>query len=190
MNNLNDEPSGESIEDDRSTGWEEVADLADKMNSEEQMGETPKDEGGVDKEQSVQRMRLMNKLRERARRASEGYEIRNTGGDSKNGGVVIEARKGLFGRKIGAGVLDADLNDEEAAVLNAVHVKPRYRGRGVGSAITREAVAQARREGLKRVKLNSTDMAIEMYKRQGFETTDESSGAMVLDLDKEDEEKE
>ena len=183
MNNVNKEPSEERAMSDRPTGWEEIAELADNMTHERQMSGA----GGrssVNEEISAHdKGSLLRRLREGVRLARGGYEVRNTGGDSKKGGVTIEARGGFLRRKIGAGVLTADLEDEEVAVLNAVHVDPRYRGRGVGSAITREAVAQAKREGLKRIKLNSTDMAVEMYKKQGFEMTDEDSGAMTLNLE-------
>ena len=197
MNNHSSDLLGESIDgrehrdsDDLLNDWGSVAALADKMGSEELCTDRGAAEGmAVDEEKSKKNDRgSLRRIREKMRLVSGGFEIRNTGGDSKNGGVVIEARKGLFKRRVGVGVLNADYGDEEAAILNAVHVKPRYRGKGIGSAITKEAIEQAKREKLKRVKLNSTDMAVGMYANQGFEVSDASSGAMVLELDGNDEE--
>ena len=124
-------------------------------------------------------------LKEKIKRMGR-YEVRNTGGSSKGGGVTIEVVKMPFGKKVGSGVLDTDYSDDDAAVLNAVYVKPKHRGKGIGSVITREAIAQAQREGLKRINLNSTDMATEMYKKHGFVTKDESTGSMTLELKDED----
>lgn len=124
-------------------------------------------------------------LKEKIKRMRR-YEVHNTGGSSKGGGVTIEVVKMPFGEKVGSGVLDTDYSDDDAAVLNAVYVKPKHRGRGLGSAITREAIAQAQKEGLKRINLNATDMATKMYKKHGFVTKDESNGSMTLELEDKD----
>jgi ribosomal protein S18 acetylase RimI-like enzyme len=52
--------------------------------------------------------------------------------------------------------------------VRQVAVYEEHRGRGIGSALVGEAVALARRKGLRRVYLNARLTAVGLYERQGF----------------------
>lgn len=170
----------ETAPDNQQTGWEIVEAEAGKMN-EKAKGKTETDSVVADESKAP----ILAALREKIKQINR-VKVSNSGGSSKGGGMSIHATKMPFGRKVGVGVLSEDYDDEEAAVLNAVHVEPKYRGKGIGGAIVQEAIAQARKEGLKRINLNSTDMAVEMYKKYGFKMNDEDRGSMTLELEDED----
>lgn len=56
------------------------------------------------------------------------------------------------------------------AGLYAVGTLPHVRGRGIGAAMTRHAMAEGLRRGAKMVTLQATDMGLPVYKRIGFRT--------------------
>jgi ribosomal protein S18 acetylase RimI-like enzyme len=60
-----------------------------------------------------------------------------------------------------------------------VYTDPAYRGRGIGSALVAEAMAEASALGLGRLRLRPTDDSRRIYERAGFRA---EGGDMVLDL--------
>jgi ribosomal protein S18 acetylase RimI-like enzyme len=61
-----------------------------------------------------------------------------------------------------------DVFGEDARIF-FVNTEPDWRGRGIGSAMTREALRAAARSGAHRAVLDSTDAAASLYMRLGFE---------------------
>lgn len=55
----------------------------------------------------------------------------------------------------------------EGRIVN-VYTRPGWRGRGIGTALTRVAVEHARARGARRVRLGTTETARPMYARLGF----------------------
>ena len=55
--------------------------------------------------------------------------------------------------------------------VQTVYVLPSHRGRGVGSALVREVVEEARRRGAQRVTVHSSTRAVPVYERLGFAST-------------------
>jgi len=60
------------------------------------------------------------------------------------------------------------LEDGDWGHIRQVAVHPESRGKGTGSALVRELVDEARREGLPHVFLNARLTAVGLYERQGF----------------------
>jgi ribosomal protein S18 acetylase RimI-like enzyme len=72
---------------------------------------------------------------------------------------------------VAPGVAKQDYFEREWPVIRRLAVRPDYRGLGIGSALTAECVARARRDGATLIALHSTrlmDVAIGMYERMGF----------------------
>jgi GNAT superfamily N-acetyltransferase len=63
--------------------------------------------------------------------------------------------------------------------LHNVYTDPAYRGRGLGSALVAEAMAEASALGLGRLRLRPTDDSRRIYERAGFRA---EGNDMVLDL--------
>lgn len=78
----------------------------------------------------------------------------------------------LFAAVNGQGIARAtsgcDVFGEDARIF-FVNTEPDWRGRGIGSAMTREALQAAARSGARRAVLDSTDAAASLYMRLGFE---------------------
>ncbi len=174
--NPNKTNNNESDTGNQPTGWEIVEAEAGKMNTSAQGPVTEHKN-----QDTEQKSNILAALRERIKHLTR-VEIVHDGGTSKNGGTSFHAVKMPFGRKIGTGVLSEDFDDDDAAILNAVYVNPKYRGRGIGGAIVDEAISQARKEGLRSVNIDSTEMAVGMYKKRGFKVNEKSDGGMSLDL--------
>ena len=175
--NPNKAKNSESDTGDQSTGWEIVEAEAGKINTSPQAPVTEH----KNQDTAQQKSNILAALRERIKHLTR-VEIVHDGGTSRNGGTSFHAVKMPFGRKIGTGVLSEDFDDEDAAILDAVYVNPKHRGRGIGGAIVDEAISQARKEGLRRVNIDSAEMAVEMYKKRGFKANENSGGGMSLDL--------
>jgi predicted GNAT family acetyltransferase len=62
--------------------------------------------------------------------------------------------------------------------IGDVYTEPAYRGRGMATRLTREAIAWLATQGVTEVRLLAFDAARQIYVRMGFRATDE----MVLDL--------
>ena len=177
MMNPNRTKNNESDTGGQPTGWEILEAEAGKMNADTQ--EPALEHKSQDTAQ--QKSNILAALRERIKYLTR-VEIVHDGGTSKDGGTSFHAVKMPFGRQVGTGVLREDFDDEDAAILNAVYVSPKYRGKGIGGAIVDKAISQARKEGLKRVNLDSTDMAVEMYRKRGFKANGDRYESMSLDL--------
>lgn len=57
--------------------------------------------------------------------------------------------------------------------IQSVFVMPEHRGRGIGSALVREATEHALRLGVDRVTVHSSRLAVPVYERLGFESARE-----------------
>jgi GNAT superfamily N-acetyltransferase len=66
-----------------------------------------------------------------------------------------------------------------AAELLNVYVEPGFRGRGIGTALVRAAIAEARARGAREVGLQPTEDSRRIYERSGFEA---EGDRMVLRL--------
>jgi ribosomal protein S18 acetylase RimI-like enzyme len=56
----------------------------------------------------------------------------------------------------------------KVAYLTNMYTVPGYRRQGVASCLLHEAIKDAQAQGIKKVLLNSTDMAISIYEKLGF----------------------
>lgn len=65
----------------------------------------------------------------------------------------------------------ANPTGEEWYLLN-MYTRPDYRGLGIGSEITRAAIAQAEVAGVRRVWLDATEEGRPVYEKAGFSSTD------------------
>jgi GNAT superfamily N-acetyltransferase len=50
----------------------------------------------------------------------------------------------------------------------SVYTRPEWRGRGVGTSLIRESIAEARRRGLARIRLHATESGRRVYTALGF----------------------
>jgi GNAT superfamily N-acetyltransferase len=66
-----------------------------------------------------------------------------------------------------------DVFGEHTRVL-FVNTDPRWRGRGIGGAMTAAALQAAARSGAQRAYLDATDVAVSLYRRLGFEAAGRS----------------
>jgi GNAT superfamily N-acetyltransferase len=73
------------------------------------------------------------------------------------------------GEVVGKGFLCLDAGSPGLGAIYGVSVRPQARGRGVAGALTTAMLARAREEGHHRMVLHSTEMAIGVYARAGFE---------------------
>lgn len=92
--------------------------------------------------------------------------------------LIATARDGVRARDAGIVVVGPHHEDGTAAGLYAVWVAPWARGRGVGGALMRAAVARAEQMGFPRILLDVGDHnapAIALYERFGFEPTGRTS---------------
>lgn len=74
----------------------------------------------------------------------------------------------MHGEPVGKAYLSY-LGPEDTAAIFGVYVAPRARGHGVADALTRLAIDRAAATGRRRVVLHSSDMALGIYRRLGFE---------------------
>jgi GNAT superfamily N-acetyltransferase len=73
------------------------------------------------------------------------------------------------GDVVGKGFLCLDAGAPGLGAIYGMSVRPQARGRGVAGALTTAMLARAREEGHHRMVLHSTEMAIGVYARAGFE---------------------
>lgn len=73
-----------------------------------------------------------------------------------------------------------DLGTTRAYILN-VYTEPEHRGRGLATILTRAAIDETRRRGIRAVTLHASDEGRRIYERLGFEDTNEMR--LLLDLD-------
>jgi len=71
----------------------------------------------------------------------------------------------LDGKPVGKA---ASFVDGEVAGIYGVYTRPPARGRGIGEAVTAEAIDAAHRLGARRVVLHSEPKAVRLYERMGF----------------------
>lgn len=72
---------------------------------------------------------------------------------------------------VGPGVPKQEWFEADWPVIRMLVVHPRYRGRGIGRALTEECVRRARRDGAPMIALHTTpimEVALGMYERMGF----------------------
>ena len=62
--------------------------------------------------------------------------------------------------------------DEKAAMIGRVVVIPEYRGKGLGTRVMTEAEAWLLELGFSRAVVESRDVAVGFYRRNGYEVTD------------------
>lgn len=60
--------------------------------------------------------------------------------------------------------------DRRTGDVQAVYVVPELRNAGVGAVLLTEVLAEARRLGLEHVTVHSSERAVALYQRMGFET--------------------
>jgi ribosomal protein S18 acetylase RimI-like enzyme len=65
-----------------------------------------------------------------------------------------------------------DLGTTRAYVLN-VYTEPQHRGHGLATLLTRTSVEEARNRGIRVVTLHASDEGMPIYRRLGFEETNE-----------------
>ena len=79
----------------------------------------------------------------------------------------------LDGRIVGVAALET--MDEEVGEAHWVYILPGYQGKGIGTALVEHLEAEARRKGLRRLRVptaNKATWAKEFYTRLGYELVD------------------
>lgn len=125
-------------------------------------------------------------------------ELRDVEGRVETGEVLVAD---LGGQVVGCVTFAAgqtplsEVDDPDAATVRMLGVSPAARGRGIGDALMRRCIDQARASGLRRVRLDtrtSMDSAQRLYDRLGFRRDPDHDWspapgiallAYVLDLD-------
>jgi ribosomal protein S18 acetylase RimI-like enzyme len=80
---------------------------------------------------------------------------------------VVAGSVGYFG----PGIEKQEWFDREWPVIRLLVVDPKYRGLGIGRALTDECIARARRDGARLIALHTTpilDVAFRLYENMGF----------------------
>jgi len=72
-----------------------------------------------------------------------------------------------------------DNRSGKCAYLMNIYVRKEYRRRGIAAKICNKLIDKAKKEGIKKIYLESSDMAIDLYKSLGFE---EMNGYFKLNM--------
>jgi len=116
--------------------------------------------------------------------AARGEELRSLLGPDLASGALMAWIAEEGGRAVGQSALRLarGLPASPSGELLNVYVRTAFRGRGVGSALVRAALEEARALGIKRITLQPTEDSRRIYERAGFKAEGRQMILRPLDL--------